>query len=571
MNDVTVEVRNIIDRACVAVDPHSIYADLEEFAKREKLAGTPSEMESFRYLEQRMQSLGYATELIIHDAYISLPGQASLEVGGLRPICITHSFGQATSGLSAEIIDLGKWSPDAFQGVDVRGKIVLLEGLAIPMAGVLATRAGAVGLIHISPHEYRHEMCISPVWGNPDPETLSQLPGTVSITVSADDGRAIRERLGEVASLTANITAEVDTGWRKTPLLTAELLPAGADVDCPFILFSGHHDTWYEGVMDNGSANAAMIAVATVLKAEHAHWRRGLRFCFWSGHSQGRYSSSAWYADTHFQELEARCIAHVNIDSVGGNGATVLSDTPASTELRGLAREAVLEQGGQEILGLRMMRAGDQSFWGIGVPSIFMGMGEQPRDPGGNNVSYASGHSNRNGAGFGWWWHTEFDTIDKLDIDLVVRDTRIYCHGVARLLCSETLPIDYILWLDEFSATVAALADTVGDVLNFAMINGRIAALRGLLQAGLHDRVLMRLARALVPLDFTSGDRFRHEAALQAAPYPILDPIRRLANAPRDTDLAHFAAVTARQSVNRVVAMLDAAILALDRQDRHDG
>lgn len=563
MHDVTVEVRDIIDRVCHAVDPNPVMADLEEFAKREKLAGTPSELESFRYLEQRMQSLGYATELIIHDAYISLPGQASLEVGGMRPICITHSFSQSNTGLSAEIIDLGRWSPDVFTNMDVRGKILLLEGLAIPIVGVLATRAGAVGLIHISPHEYRHEMCLSPVWGNPDLETLAQLPGTVSVTVSADDGRAIREMLSKVGELTATITAEVDTGWRKTPLLTAELLPPGADTDCPFILFSGHHDTWYEGVMDNGSANAAMIAVATTLKKERAHWRRGLRFCFWSGHSQGRYSSSAWYADTHFQELEARCIVHVNVDSVGGNGATVLSDTPASTELRGVAREAVLTQGGQEILGLRMMRAGDQSFWGIGVPSIFMGMGEQPRDPGGNNVSYASGLADRNGAGFGWWWHTEFDTIDKLDLDLVVRDTRVYCHGVARLLCSEALPFDYILWLDEFSATIAALAETVGDALNFAIIEDRIAALRRLVQRDLDDRALMRVGRALVPLDFTAGDRFRHDAALSAAPYPVLDPIRRLAKAPRGEDVAHFAAVTARQSVNRVVAMLDAAILAI--------
>ena len=42
---------------------------------------------------------------------------------------------------------------------------------------------------------------------------------------------------------------------------------------------------------------------------------------FWSGHSHGRYASSAWYADTFWHDLHERCVCHVNIDSVGAKGA----------------------------------------------------------------------------------------------------------------------------------------------------------------------------------------------------------------------------------------------------------
>ena len=102
--------------------------------------------------------------------------------------------------------------------------------------------------------------------------------------------------------------AQVDTGWRKTPLLAAELDTEEGYPDAPFILFSGHHDTWHYGVMDNGAANATMLETArTLAPARRAEWRRGLRICFWSGHSHGRYSGSAWYADEYWDELERRC------------------------------------------------------------------------------------------------------------------------------------------------------------------------------------------------------------------------------------------------------------------------
>ena len=84
--------------------------------------------------------------------------------------------------------------------------------------------------------------------------------------------------------------AEVDTGWRKTPILVADLDAPGGGADEPFVLFSGHHDTWYYGVMDNGGANATMMEVRAPLRGRRATWRRGLRVLFWSGHSPGALS-----------------------------------------------------------------------------------------------------------------------------------------------------------------------------------------------------------------------------------------------------------------------------------------
>ena len=326
-----------IDRLCAAVDAASMMRHLEEFARRMKLSGTPEELESFRYLQATLDGYGFRTDLIQHDAYISLPGRARIEIGSETPDCITHSFSRASApgGLRAPVVYAGRGRPEDFAALDVRGRIVLLESIANPAASLRASQAGAAGQIHISPHEHLHEMCISSVWGSPTGETLDHLPRTVVLSVRKATGDALKHRVQAGETVEVVLHAEVETGWRKTPLLVADL-PGPTD-ESPFVMFSGHHDTWYYGVMDNGGANATMLEVARLFAAERAVLRRGLRICFWSGHSHGRYSGSTWYADTHWDELVRRCVAHVNVDSTGARGNTVMVDAQSSAELGGLA------------------------------------------------------------------------------------------------------------------------------------------------------------------------------------------------------------------------------------------
>ena len=105
-------------------------------------------------------------------------------------------------------------------------------------------------------------MCISPVWGSPTHETVGNLPSHGrrygrARGRPAHQGAARRRRPSKVT-----LHAEVDTGWRKTPILVAELPAPAGGAEEPFVLFTGHHDTWYFGVMDNGGANATMMEVA---------------------------------------------------------------------------------------------------------------------------------------------------------------------------------------------------------------------------------------------------------------------------------------------------------------------
>ena len=537
------------------VDPDVLMEHMRAFAERVKLSGTPEELESFRYLQGRLQALGFRTELILHDALISLPGACRVTVGNQALTAITHSFSRPSGpgGLRAELVDVGKGDLAEFAGRDVRGKIVLAFGIANPGVAALARDAGAAGQLHISPHEHLHEMCISPVWGSPSAETLAQLPSTVAATISRADGEALRARLQAGERIEAVIEAEVDTGWRKTPILQADM--DGPEPGGPFVMLSGHHDTWYYGVMDNGGANASQIEVARVCAERRQEWQRGLRVLFWSGHSHGRYSSSAWYVDHYWDELEERCAAHINLDSTGGIGATDLTHSGTSAELAGLVADAVRAETDQAHAGRRLSRNSDNSFWGVGIPTALGSLSHQPDGAG----------DMRNA--LGWWWHTPHDTLDKIDPANLARDTRVALRVVWRLLTERLLPLDLGAQLDFLIGELRRLQATagekakLGDVVKLAEACREAAGQLGRVEPAVANRALMRAARLLIPLDYTSGDRFQPDPALNQEPWPSLDPIRALAAASGETK-AHQE-VSAIRARNRLASALRATLAVL--------
>lgn len=544
------------ENALVAgVSAERMMAGLGTLAQWSKVAATAGEAASFAWLQQQLAEIGLRTSLISHDAYISIPGPARLVADGRTITAITHamSLSSPQGGLTGDLVDLGDGARSSFDERDVRGRIVLVDGIASPGVALLASQAGAGGVVQVSPHHLLHEMCISPIWGSPSSETRSALPGVVVVTISNEDGRALRERLAAEAGA-VTLHAEVDTGWSKTPLLVGELA-CSEDPEEPFILLSCHVDTWFQGVMDNGSANIAMLEIVRLCAKERQSWKRGLRICFWSGHSQGRYSGSAWYADNHWLELDARCAAHVNLDSPGGIGAKDLTRTGSAGGLFDVAAAAIAAETGQKLAGRRKARSADDSFPGVGIPSVF----------GSLSLQEPTELKMRND--LGWWWHTEHDLIDKIDPDFLARDTRVVLRVVWALLSGERLPLSYARQVAGLAGELEALSDRLRGRLDLGDAIASAAALQAALVAldrkeldpPAHDRALMRLSRILVPLDYTAGDRFIHDPALSLPAWPVLDAIRRLAAVGSDDDV-RFAAMDAVRARNRLIHALREAL-----------
>jgi hypothetical protein len=542
-----------------------------------RLSGSEDEMRAIAYVRTLLDGYGFETEVIMHDAYISLPGDASIVLAdGASIRCITHSFGASTDreGLTGEVVEC------AADGLETaRGKIALLDGLAMPGRVKEGEAAGAIAQIYVN-GPLTHEMIVSPVWGSPDPEKRAQLPHTPILSVTAEGGVAIRAAM-EQGESRIRVHTQVDTGWHQTPILIASLPVPGSD---DFILFSGHIDSWHHGAMDNGSANAAMIEVARLMAGRRESLRRGLRLAFWSGHSHGRYSGSAWYADNYWFDLHRNCVAHVNVDSLGGRGATVLSEAIASASTRELGAEVIEEITGTEFQGGRAGRSGDQSFVGLGIPSLWMTLSEQPPSQDPTSVAFGQLVGTARTGGLGWWWHTTEDTIDKIDSDLLLRDARIYLAGVARLLCSKLLPLDAgaevqelleILrqrqdecdgWFDLSPAVERAekLVRETERLNSWSRVHGENADNA---RCRLFNQAVMGVIRSLLPINYTASGPFDQDPALTMPQLPLLSAISELCALPPDSDDARFLRVRLVRSRNQVVHALESALEELQRLD----
>jgi hypothetical protein len=230
-----------------------------------------------------------------------------------------------------------------------------------------------------------------------------------------------------------------------------------------------------------------------------------------------------------WDEIERRCVAHLNIDSTGGVGSRVLRNAQAMSELVDLAAEVVHEETGETYIGARRTRAGDESFGGIGVPSMFGPLSEQ------------EGATTSNQTKLGWWWHTPDDLIEKVDESLLVRDTKVVAHAIWRLVAEPIVPLNYRTYTSSLLGEIEKLKKSLGDRfcldaltsaaqsldLRIGVFNG--CAAKPDCNAERINRALLRLSRALVPLSYTSGDRFEHEPAVPLPAWQTLHPLHALA------------------------------------------
>ena len=554
-------------RVAESVSTDRLMEDTREIARWVRLSGSPQERRAFAYIERRLRDAGLRTQLLEHDALISLPVSAALRM--IEPDadeipCITHSFAVSTppGGITAEAIQVGESAPPAEM---VRGRLAIADGLATPGRVAQLQSAGAVGVVFLNRDPLVHEMIVSTIWGSPTPLQMGQLPSVPVVSTAGEAAARVRARLAGRRPGRAQITAVVQTEWRRLPLLTADLDGTSDDT---FVLLAGHVDSWHYGAMDNGGANAVMLEVGRLLA--QTRLSRGFRLAFWSGHSHGRYAGSTWYADSHWEELDARCAAHLYIDSVGGRGATKLDAGYCMPETREVGVRVIGALTGQQYRGTRVGRSGDQSFLGIGIPSLFMSLSEHPADgPQASRDFAATGIAA--GGGLGWWWHTPEDTVDKLDPAALTRDARIYAAAVHILCASPVLPLDYTATAAETVTSLRALQRRLDDRLDVSDClteAERLLAAAGqftkdaksqsgdLKNASAINRTLMRLGRILIPVLYTRVGRFDHDPAMAIPELPPLLEAAQLAEVDPESDEAKTLRVAAIRGRNRLMQAL---------------
>src|SRR3989441_9450827 len=170
-------------------------------------------------------------QLLEHDALISLPVSAGLRM--IEPDadeipCITHSLAVSTppGGIPAEAIHVGESAPPAEM---VRGRLAIADGLATPGRVAQLQSAGAVGVVFLNRDPLVHEMIVSTIWGSPTPPQMAQLPSVPVVSTAGEAAARVRAPLAARRPVRAQITAAVQTEWRRPPRLPAGLPWKGHD------------------------------------------------------------------------------------------------------------------------------------------------------------------------------------------------------------------------------------------------------------------------------------------------------------------------------------------------------
>ncbi|MEJ2665638.1 MAG: M28 family peptidase [Deinococcales bacterium] len=519
-------------------------------------------------LAERLRALDVPVTVHEPELYLSLPKSARVEAGGATFRAKPPSYSaDARAGVAATLVYVpaafATGSDDVFAMADaaaarrrdVRGKIVLTEGFANPANTAFFQAAGAAGMIAINPGDDIHWGTCTTVWGTPGLHDLERKPRIPAVAVNRPDGerlKALAER-GE----TVTVYAEMEEGWYTSKIPVAEL--RGRKEPDKFVLLHGHYDSWAAGIGDNATGDATMLEVARVLRAHQDELERSVRIAWWPGHSTGRYAGSTWFADTFAIDLYENCVAQINCDSPGCRWATEYKDVSLTAETAGFAAQLIHDVTGKPLVAERAHQAGDYSFNNIGISGYFMLLSTMP-----DALRAEKGYYGVGGCGGNIAWHTENDTLDIADRDILLDDIKIYALSAFRNANVEVLPFDWRATTAEFGETLERYQAAAGDAFDLSparqaaaelheALEGFYAAVEsGAVAADAANAVIQALARRLVPVNFTTHGAFRHDPALTIPPLPDLALALELKALPAED--RPFAAMELLRGRNRVVA-----------------
>ncbi len=571
-----------LDEVLDQVRPNEMWRLTEVFSELDRTSSTEGERQAADYLEQQLEALGVPHRRYEFDSYLSLPVSASLAVTepeALEIPSLVPAFSTSTGpgGIAGELVYVGPTDPkivttrdEDFTGIDLEGRIALLRGYPSPPLIYQAELGGAVGAVCIAPSPRLVNMIVSSVWGHPTREDAKRLPRIPIVSITETAGKRL-EGLVREGEVQVQLEAETDTGWKKVPLVMVEI-PGTVEPE-KFVLIANHIDSWHEGVTDTATGNASLLEVARVLNENRDGLRRSVRIAWWPGHSTGRYSGSTWYADNFYEDLYRNAVGYMAIDSPGVRSATAL-EPEGMWELKGFLESVMREW--TEFRGEinRSYRYNDEAMWGIGVPSLTV----YPAIP----LDSPDRAKDAGGSAYGYWWHTNEDSFDKADRELMIRDTKIFLAMLWPMATLEVLPFDFEPVAAQMKTRVGELVDTVGqawdfgpllqDIEDFSVaareLKARSSSVQGDAVAAVNEDA-MAISRAINPVLFTIAGPFHHDPARQFPLFPGLSAAVELADINPTSDEAGFIETELLREANRIRrALARASCIASRGTDR---
>ena len=421
------------------------WALIERFTTLVRESSSEDEREAARYITARLEALGVPHTVYEPDLFLSVPISASVEVEDQRLRAKTPSMAVSTDeeGVTGEVVYVSSNRPGGLDTlfhfsngdeVDVRGKIVLTDGYAFPVAVRHYEERGAIAQIFINPGVDIHWGICTTIWGAPDLDSAPRQPKVPVAAINRPDGEALKAK-AQAGRTVVTVRTQHKQGWFPCPVIVAEI--EGCEEPERFLLVHGHYDSWDVGIGDNAVGDGTLLELARVFHNHRDRLARSMKIAWWPGHSTGRYAGSTWFADTFALELDRNCIAQVDIDSPGCRWATEYHDISWMTETEDFCVQAIHDITGKEAFGERPHQAGDYSFNNIGLSGFFMLFSTMPKA-----LREEKGYYPVGGCGANIAWHTENDRLEIADKDHLMRDLRVYVATLQRVLNNAIHPFD---------------------------------------------------------------------------------------------------------------------------------
>src|SRR5580658_7105951 len=221
-----------------------------------------------------------------------------------------------TADADAPLVDVGQGTSDAdYAGKDVRGKIVLADGVLAVVQRMAVMQHGAVGIVSDMPNQTTAWSGLDTSivrWGHLD----ALLPNGFAFMASRATAAALRVHLaaGRPVTLSAHVKAEVTNGhWT---VVTATI--PGTDPHAGEVVYSCHLDHQRPGANDNASGCVTILESARVLNhligsGKLPRPARTLRF-IWGPEVEGTMAFLSEHPD-----IRRSLRADVHMDMVGGD------------------------------------------------------------------------------------------------------------------------------------------------------------------------------------------------------------------------------------------------------------
>ena len=331
---------------------------------------------------------------------------------------------------------------------------------------------------------------------------------------------------GEKIEIKLKITAE--RLWEKLPQPSGFI--KGKDPE-KFLLVTGHLDAWEPGVTCNATGDASMLEMVRVFSKFKDELERSIWFVFWNGHEIAEAAGSTWFADNYWDLLSDNCIGYINIDSTAMKFADEY-EVDVSRELSEYSVNVIKDAIGHIVDARPMAKIADQSFFGLGIPSVF------------GRVGFKKSIIEENhGATLGWWNHTIKDGLDKADAGNMKLDNIVQAESLLGIVNSVILPYNFDKTAKDINNKLKDLnkyADRTIDITSLIRESDLLVANVDRLNSVIseHEKdyqvatkindVLMKLSRTLTGPFYTACDRYSQDSyglSILSKPIPALYPM----------------------------------------------